>query len=279
MSAGDEATSEVGGEPAGPLVVEPIGVFRSPFTEAVEAPRQPTAAATVQGRIELYPRPGFEHAVEDLEGWDYLWVIFWFHRAGGFRPKVLPPRSTERRGLFATRSPHRPNPIGMSAVRLLRVEGLVIHVAGVDILDGTPVLDLKPYVPYADAYPQARTGWLAPEHERVPTGERPADPVSPWHVSFEPRAVEQLAFLAPHGVDLEAAITRALLLGPQPHPYRRIKREGDGLKLAVKDWRAFFTVQGHDVRVARVASGYRPAELATGRAPAVHVAFADRFGL
>ncbi len=264
----------------GSFVVRPIGVFRGPYTEAIEAPRQAATAPDVPGRIELYPRPGFEHAVEDLEGWDYLWILFWFDKAEGFRPKVLPPRSTERRGLFATRSPHRPNPIGLSAVRLLAVDGLTLHVSGVDILDGSPVVDVKPYVPYADAYPRARTGWLTPaSDDRVPEGERPADPLSVWHVTFEPKALAQLEFLKPHQVDLEEPIARALRLGPQPHPYRRIKRVGDESRLAVKDWRAFFTVQGHDVRVVRIVSGYRPAELASGAAPAVHAAFADLFGM
>lgn len=262
------------------FVVRPIGVFRGPYREAVEAPRQAATAPDVPGRIELSPRPGFEHAVEDLEGWDYLWILFWFDRAEGFRPKVLPPRSTERRGLFATRSPHRPNPIGLSAVRLVAVSGLTLHVTGVDILDGTPVVDVKPYVPYADAYPNARTGWLQPApDDRVPEGERPADPLSVWHVVYEPKARAQLDFLRPHHVDLEEAITRALRLGPQPHPYRRIKRVGDESRLAVKDWRAFFTIHGHEVRVSRLISGYRPAELATNEAPPVHVAFADLFGI
>ena len=263
--------------PARDLVVSPIGVFRSPFDEAAEAPRQPTAAETIPGRIELYPRSGFLHALEDLEGWDYLWVIFWFDRAHDFRPKVLPPRSSERRGVFATRSPHRPNPIGLSAVRLLRVEGLTIHVTGVDILDRTPVLDVKPYVPYADAYPQARTGWLSPEEVRG--GERPVDPVAAWSVVFAEHALEQVAFLRARDVDLEGAVVRALMLGPAPHPYRRIKHEGGTLRLAVKDWRAFFEVVEREIKVLRIASGYRPSELATGKAPAVHGAFAERFGI
>jgi tRNA (adenine37-N6)-methyltransferase len=274
-SGGDGATAA-----GAPITLAPIGVFRGPFTEAAEAPRQPPAAATVPARIELYPRPGFEHALSDLEGWEYLWVVFWFDRAGGFRPKVLPPRSTVRRGLFATRSPHRPNPIGLSAVRLLRVEGLTIHVEGVDILDGTPVLDLKPYVPYADAYPQAKTGWLTPDPdgERVPTGERPTDPQPAWAVVFEPLAERQLAFLLAHAVDLRETIVRALGLGPQPHPYRRIRQEKQGLRLAIKDWRVDFRVgAGRDLIVVQIASGYRPKELYTGRAPPPHEAFVTTF--
>jgi tRNA-Thr(GGU) m(6)t(6)A37 methyltransferase TsaA len=126
----------------------PIGIVRSPFRERVDAPRQSTArdARGVAGTIELFAGHDFEHALSDVDRFDHLWVLFVFHRnveqGRGWKPKVLPPRSVKRRGLFATRSPHRPNPIGLSVVRLLRVDGLVLHVEDLDILDGTPVLDL-----------------------------------------------------------------------------------------------------------------------------------------
>src|SRR5262244_267842 len=120
------------------LTLVPIGVARTPFTERVAAPRQPYAAPSVPGTIELLPDRHFEDALSDLEGWDYLWVIFWFHLNRGWRPKVLPPRSEKkRRGVFATRSPHRPNPIGLSVVKLERIEGLRLHVRNVDMVDGT----------------------------------------------------------------------------------------------------------------------------------------------
>jgi tRNA-Thr(GGU) m(6)t(6)A37 methyltransferase TsaA len=103
----------------------------------------------------------FEQALRDLEGFEYIWVIAWLHLNEDWTPTVIPPRGPKvRRGLFATRSPHRPNPIGLSALRLLKVEGRTLHVRGIDLIDGTPVLDVKPYVPYADAFPNAREGWL-----------------------------------------------------------------------------------------------------------------------
>jgi tRNA-Thr(GGU) m(6)t(6)A37 methyltransferase TsaA len=134
-------------------------VVRTGLSSRVEAPRQPRAAGGAGGTIELYPGRNFEHALDDLQGWEYIWVIFWFHLNRSWRPKVLPPRSTSgRKGVFSTRSPHRPNPIGLSAVRLERVDGLTLHIRDVDMVDGTPVLDIKPYVPYADAHPGARSG-------------------------------------------------------------------------------------------------------------------------
>jgi len=117
------------------MLFRPIGIARTPFSERVEAPRQPYAAAGVAGTIELFEGQNFEHALADLEAWDHIWVIFWFHLNKGWRPKVLPPRSEIKRGVFATRSPYRPNPIGMSVLRLEAVEGLTLRVLDVDLLD------------------------------------------------------------------------------------------------------------------------------------------------
>jgi tRNA (adenine37-N6)-methyltransferase len=279
----------------GSVTFTPIGVARTPFSDRLSAPRQPFAARDVEGTIELFPGHDFEHALSDLDGWEYLWVIFCFHLNQGWRPKVLPPRSAgKRRGVFSTRSPHRPNPIGMSAVRLVSVTGLSIRVRDVDMLDGSPVLDIKPYVPYADAYPGARTGWLAPLTPLTPAavpeeadaarpiGEAtPRDPEPGFEVVWSNLASAQAAWLRDnHGVDLTAPVSAVLALGPQPHPYRRIKREGAGFRLAVKDWRARFRVDGRRVTVESLGVGYRPAELATSEAPAVAIqrAFAAHFG-
>jgi tRNA-Thr(GGU) m(6)t(6)A37 methyltransferase TsaA len=252
----------------------PIGVVRTPFADRVSAPRQPYAAAGVAGTIELFPGHDFEHALEDLEGWDRIWVIFCFHlnAPGGWRPKVLPPRSAgQRRGVFATRSPHRPNPIGLSVVRLDAVEGRTLRIRDVDIVDGSPVLDLKPYVPYADAFPDARTGWLEPlaaaPGEAAPAAAR--DPEPGFAVTWSAEAAAQAAWLRARGVRLDEAVNQVLSLGPQPHPYRRIKREGAGFRLAVKDWRVRFRVEGRAVTVDAVGSGYRAAELAASAAPEV----------
>lgn len=242
----------------------PIGVARTPFTDRVSAPRQPYAARAAQGTIELFPGHDFEHALEDLGGWDRLWVIFCFHlnAPGAWRPKVLPPRSAgKRRGVFSTRSPHRPNPIGLSVVRLDGVQGLVLSVRDVDMIDGSPVLDLKPYVPYADAFADARTGWLSA-----------VDPEPGFVVTWSPLAREQAAWLhREHGVDLEERVNRVLELGPQPHPYRRIKADGAGFRLAVKDWRVRFRVEGREVMVEAIRSGYRAAQLAEGTTAEVQV--------
>ncbi len=240
----------------GPMF-RPIGIIRTPFADRVSAPRQSYVARDVDATIVLIPGRGFEHAVEDLAGWDYVWVLYWFHLNEGWRPKVLPPRSTVRRGVFSTRSPHRPNPIGMSAVKLVRVDGLTVHVRGVDMVDGTPVLDLKPYIAVADSIPDAGAGWLAS-----------ADPVGPFEVTWSERATEQASWLSSmHGIDLVTPVDRALALGPVPHPYRRIRRDERGLRLAVKEWRVRFEPSPDARRIVVIAieTGYREAQLLASR--------------
>jgi len=102
---------------------------------------------------------GLQNLMADLEGFSHLWVLFWCHHAEGWNHKVVPPRDDVPRGLFATRAPHRPNPIGLSVVELRRIHRREIHIGAHDLLDGTPVLDIKPYVAAYDSVPEARAGW------------------------------------------------------------------------------------------------------------------------
>ena len=143
----------------------PIAYVESPYAQRLDAPHQPTVVAgTESGQAsEAVVRfaPGVPAAAwADLAGFDRIWLVFVFHRSQGWTAQVRPPRGGGKRGVLATRSPHRPNPIGLSAVELVAVEEGCLRVRGVDLLDGTPVLDVKPYVPYADAFPQARAGWI-----------------------------------------------------------------------------------------------------------------------
>lgn len=140
--------------------MHPIGVIRTPFTESAEAPIQPKFAAGTKGRIEVFEE--FREGLHDLAGFERMWVIFWCDRAKPFKMKVVPYRDTVKRGLFSTRAPSRPNPIGISVVMLVETsvrEGILI-VDGVDLLDQTPILDLKPYVPEFDSFPDSKAGWL-----------------------------------------------------------------------------------------------------------------------
>jgi tRNA-Thr(GGU) m(6)t(6)A37 methyltransferase TsaA len=136
----------------------PIGYIHSPFTRKEETPIQPTRSAAA-GRVELLPE--YEPGLKDLDGFSHVFLLYAFHQAPeGHALAVTPFLDNEPKGLFATRYPRRPNPLGLSVVRLVARQGRVLHVEGVDVLDGTPLLDLKPYVPSFDAFPEAAFGWL-----------------------------------------------------------------------------------------------------------------------
>ena len=146
----------------GPFAVTAIGWVRSPYVRRFGTPQQASAVDSAENAVlELDPTLIPPQALADLAGMERVWVVSWLHRGGTWSPQVTPPRGRPvRRSLFATRSPDRPNPIGLSVVKLLRVEGCNLHVNGIDLLDGTPILDVKPYVPYADAFPQSKAGWV-----------------------------------------------------------------------------------------------------------------------
>lgn len=149
---------------AGPFALSPIGWVRSPYQRRFGTPHQATQTTPepeVEAVLELDPQRITEAALTDLAGIERIWVLSWLDRSGTWSPQVRPPRGARvKRGVFATRSPDRPNPIGLSAVKLVAVEGLNLRVLGVDLLDGTPILDVKPYVVYADAFPESRGGWI-----------------------------------------------------------------------------------------------------------------------
>lgn len=143
------------------ITMRPIGVVHSSYQERFAVPRQPSLDEPLPAIIELHSGTNLDQALKDLDGFSHIWVLYWMHLNQGWNPTVIPPRGPKkRRGLFATRAPHRPNSIGLSAVRLIKVEEHTLHIQGHDMLDGTPVLDIKPYLPYADSFPQAECGWV-----------------------------------------------------------------------------------------------------------------------
>ena len=154
--------------------LDPIGIIHSCFKEKFGIPRQPGLAPEATATLELLPPWDREEAVRGLEAFSHVWILFLFHGAAhqGWRPTVRPPRlgGNRRIGVFASRSPFRPNPLGLSAVELGPIERwdgrLLLQLRGVDLLDGTPVLDIKPYLPYADSIPDARGGFA----DRAPQG-------------------------------------------------------------------------------------------------------------
>ena len=137
--------------------LEAIGIIHSPHHESEKTPLQPSVAAGTEGVVEVFPQ--FAAGLKDLDGFERIWLLYWFNRAAEPRLVVNPYLDDERRGLFATRASCRPNPIGLSAVRLLGIEGNTLKIADLDILDGTPLLDIKPYVPSFDVFAVQRIGW------------------------------------------------------------------------------------------------------------------------
>lgn len=139
------------------IKISPIGVVHSSLTEAKGSPIQPVYAKDSEGIVEVYEP--YRQALKDLEGFERIWLLYWFHKAAESRLLVIPYLDTVERGLFATRAPCRPNPIGLSPVKLLRIEDGRIYIAQVDILDGSPLLDIKPYVSRFDNFKIERNGW------------------------------------------------------------------------------------------------------------------------
>ena len=136
----------------------PIGVIHTPFERTEGMPIQPSGAAGIRGTVDVLPE--FAEGLKDLDGFSHVTLVYHLHRAKPHRLIVVPFMDTEPRGVFATRAPSRPNPIGLSTVRLIAVRGSTLEVEGVDMLDGTPLLDIKPYVPEFDGETEIRVGWL-----------------------------------------------------------------------------------------------------------------------
>lgn len=202
----------------------PIGFIRSPYSDKFGIPRQPGLVTAAPARLELLPPFAREEAFKGIAGFSHVWILFVFHADcldAGWRPTVRPPRlgGRETVGVFASRAPYRPNPIGLSAVEQLGLErtacGLALKLRGVDLLDGTPVLDIKPYVPYADALPQATSGFATPP------------PAVPLPVRFSERAQRDLEIADSDGQrGLHELIAQVLAQDPRPgymdrYPQRR----------------------------------------------------------
>lgn len=201
---------------------ESIGWVESPFKDRFAVPRQP-GLAPVKGVIHLHDREDLRLAIKNLEQFSHIWVLFVFHEHGGksWKPSIRPPRlgGKQKVGVLSSRSPHRPNPIGMSVFPLSHVDAEkgLIYISGLDVIDGTPVLDIKPYLPYADSYPEASAGWAS---EDIPTFSVVWSE-SALHVlaelqkemlsDFDPNQVSQIS-----AIDLKSEIESILEIDPRP---------------------------------------------------------------
>ncbi|MFA6172642.1 MAG: tRNA (N6-threonylcarbamoyladenosine(37)-N6)-methyltransferase TrmO [Kiritimatiellales bacterium] len=180
--------------------IKPVGIIHSCFKEKFGIPRQPGLVKSATAMLELLPPYNVEEALRGIGEFSHLWIVFAFHESicTTFQPTVRPPRlgGNTRVGVFATRSPFRPNPIGLSVVELKAVKGTVLELAGGDFLDGTPVFDIKPYIPYADSIPGARGGFADGAPEPVNT------------VAFSPKAEKVFQTLEKEKQQLIADVLR-----------------------------------------------------------------------
>jgi tRNA-Thr(GGU) m(6)t(6)A37 methyltransferase TsaA len=234
------------------LTLHPIGFIRTHQQVKFQARHQPEETSGERNVLELVGGQNYEQALQDLEGFDRVWLIWWFHRNETWRPLVLPPRGpAQRRGVFATRSPHRPNFLGMTPVQLLAVEKRRLILGPCDLVEGTPVFDIKPYVPAYDAFPDARAGWI---EEVDAWAERPPR----FTVGFSAKAAEQATWLAADWqIDFRPRLIELLSHDPTPHRTRRIKRRGDQqFVIACGAWRAVFVVSGDRIEITELEAGY-----------------------
>lgn len=220
------------------------------------APKQANLAVESTGTIVLSPGNNFEQALQDLNGFERIWIVYWFHKNAGWKVKVSTPRGGPKRGVFSTRSPHRPNPIGLSCVELVAIKGRELTIGKSDLIDGTPILDIKPYLNYADAFPKSKQGWI----EEVPQKD--------YKVTFSPLAKRQIAFIESRW-DFPFKDTIELRLKGNPYPLKnnRIKPlDNDTFELAVKTWRIHYTIKNERISIKNIVSGYDSETLA-GRKP------------
>lgn len=226
--------------------LKPVGIVHSCFPEKFGIPRQPGLVKEAHARLELLAPYDRREALEGLEAFSHLWLIFVFHASlqEGWKPTVRPPRlgGNKRVGVFASRSMFRPNPIGMSVVELERIDTdaspACLYLKGVDLLDGTPVLDIKPYLPYVDAIPDARGGYAANSPEPC------------LHVSFIPQAENQCADHEARYPHLQTLITQLLALDPRPAYYGDDARTDFGMRLL--DFEVKWRAEGQQVTVLAV---------------------------
>jgi tRNA-Thr(GGU) m(6)t(6)A37 methyltransferase TsaA len=149
----------------GNIIYKPIGIIHTPFAEAKKMPIQPAAAKGIEGTIDI--KPEFEEGLKDLDGFSHIILLYHLHLSSGFSLEVIPFLDDKPRGVFATRAPRRPNPIGLSVVRLLGINKTTLHIQNIDVVDGTPLLDIKPYVPEFDDQKAEKIGWLSDKIDRM----------------------------------------------------------------------------------------------------------------
>lgn len=238
---------------------QPIGYYHSQKKEKYLTPRQANLDLGIE-RIRLIPKKNFEQALEGIEGFSRLWIIFWMHEAKNSKVKVLPPGCKKKQGVFSTRAPHRPNPIGLSSVKLIEIQGLDLIVQGGDLMDTTPILDIKPYIPQVDSFEKEEIGWIGKREAR----ERKK-------IFIDLLAEKQIDWLAKGFPRIRHDLLSILhsYLG-KTHPVRVIKKKP--LVLAYKEWRLHLKEAEDCLTLLSIYSGYSKPPI-----PSLHQQFIQEF--
>ncbi len=246
------------------IILNPIGIFHSEMKNPYDLPRQPDDSVHVSC-IELYGKQNFEQALDSLELFDRIWVIYHFHHNNNWNPMTLPPRGSNKKiGVFSTRSPYRPNPLGLSCLKLIRCENLKLWVEGADLMDQTPILDIKPYLPSHDSFADASMGWLKDVDQQK------------FKINFSEIVERQLLWLSSQG---EEKIRTFILRQMEYEPTNSNKKRVTTLKssanemsvnspdqsytLAYRTWRIDFSLREleNTVNIMKIRSGYNREDL------------------
>lgn len=231
------------------MTLKPIGVFESAQIEPYHAGRQPDELGLF-GKIKLHSGENFEQALQDIEGCSHLWIIFGFHLNENWKPLVQTPRSNKKIGVFATRAPYRPNPLGLSLVELINVSGLTLEIGPNDILNNTPIYDIKPYHPEFDIAENAKIDWL-----ETSTFKKNI-------ISFSPFAESQLEFLEQQSLkEIRPFIIRQLEFDATNKSKKRVEEHPPYWILAYRTWRIDFTIAEDSIGILSIRSCYSDQEL------------------
>ncbi len=218
------------------MKIEPIGFYHAPIKTKTLAPRQGVFDQSTLGLIKI--KSEYALCLNDLEGIERVWLIFHFHHNQDWKNLVLPPTSSKKRGVFSTRSPYRPNFLGLTCVKIEKLSRREIYVSGADLLDQTPIFDIKPYLPYADSFPKSKIGWIAEEESQS------------FKVSWKKSAQKQkhLLLKIDRG-DLVTAIEQQLKYHPTDNKRKRVKRiDGNEYEFSLRYLRCRFSVAASSER-------------------------------
>lgn len=213
-----------------------LGYYKGQAANRYDVPRQ-SGMQSQGGTIILKKKMMYEQALEDLKGFERLWIVYQFHlNPTHWKPKVNPPRNPDRKkkGVFATRAPYRPNPIGMSCVKLKSVKGLKIEIEESDLLDGSPILDIKPYISYADSFPNSNAGWLEGIEKHS------------YSINWTPEAIEQQVWLDKKTtLGFKEFVERNLEYQPLNTRHKRVRQIGPQgtYSIALRSWRIRFQIK------------------------------------